>query len=120
MKIIVPNELNVSMNSIIDCAKVHWSKYYKMQQNLLNGLTLYFKSLRLVPIENYPVEIIANYYCSKKNRDPDNIAAVKKFWLDALVLAGVLEGDNWKYISSFSDKFSIDRINPRIEIEIRN
>ena len=102
----------------MDLCKTHWSKYYKMQQSLVTGLTLYIKSLKLSPVERYPVEITASYYCRNKMRDPDNIAATKKFWLDALVHAGVLRADGWNYISSFKDEFYIDIINPRIEITI--
>ena len=40
--------------------------------------------------------------------DPDNVAYAKKFVLDGLVKAGVLENDGAKNISGFSDKFEYD------------
>lgn len=119
-KITIPNEISVSLNLLLDLCKTHWSKYYRMQQNLVNGLTLYFNSLKLSPVENYPMQITASYFCSNKNRDPDNISVARKFWLDSLVHAGVIQGDSWKYISGFQDRFYIDKLNPRIEIEIRS
>lgn len=38
-------------------------------------------------------------------RDLDNICFAKKFILDALVKAGVLENDNKSHVSGFMDKF---------------
>ena len=40
-----------------------------------------------------------------KRRDLDNICFAKKFILDALVEAGVLEDDNRKLVTNFTDSF---------------
>lgn len=54
------------------------------------------------------------------SRDPDNISSYgKKVILDALVHAGVLVDDSQKYIVGFSDRFEVDKENPRIEVLIR-
>lgn len=37
---------------------------------------------------------------------------------DALVKEGILENDGWKDIVGFTDRFFIDKNNPRIEVEI--
>lgn len=59
------------------------------------------------------------YYEPTKRRDLDNIAATAhKFTQDALVKCGVLENDGWNNICGFTDKFFIDKENPRIEIFI--
>ena len=34
-------------------------------------------------------------------------------------MAHVLRGDGWEHIEGFSDRFEVDRKNPRIEILIR-
>ena len=44
---------------------------------------------------------------SKRNRDPDNIASAKKFILDGLVEAGVIDGDGWAHIAAFSDSWDL-------------
>jgi len=53
-----------------------------------------------------------------RKRDKDNIAFAKKFIQDALVSAGVLQGDGWKHIEGFTDFFEVDSESPRIEIFI--
>lgn len=51
-------------------------------------------------------------------RDKDNVCFAKKFILDGLVDAGILENDNWTYIGDFSERFSVNAADPRIEVEI--
>lgn len=46
-----------------------------------------------------------------RRRDPDNIAAGKKFIMDALVDHGVLQGDGWQHVVSYSDSFDVDKNN---------
>lgn len=52
-----------------------------------------------------------------RKRDPDNIAAAKKFILDGLKDAGVLENDGWKQISGFTDCFEISK-TPGVLVEL--
>lgn len=33
--------------------------------------------------------------------------------------AAILKGDGWKYVVGFSDRFEVDKENPRIEVLIR-
>lgn len=53
-----------------------------------------------------------------RRRDLDNVAFAKKFIQDAFVRAGILEGDGQRHIVGFTDSFSVDPKNPRVEIEI--
>lgn len=64
-----------------------------------------------------PVIMHYHWFEPNRKRDKDNIAFAKKFVQDALVSAGVLKNDGWEYIAGFSDDFSVDRKNPRLEIE---
>lgn len=64
------------------------------------------------------VRVMFQWMESKKNRDPDNIAAGKKFIFDALVDAGVLENDGWKQVAGFTDVFIIGR--PGVEVSVRD
>ncbi len=59
------------------------------------------------------------HYCKDKRKDPDNVAFTKKFILDGLVAAGILEGDGWNRIGMFTDEFEVDKQNPRIVVRIR-
>lgn len=52
-------------------------------------------------------------------RDLDNISSFgRKVIQDALVNAAVLKGDGWKHVVGFSDRFEVDKKNPRIEVKI--
>ncbi len=77
------------------------------------------KQLKGITIEN-PVFMEYAWYEKDKRRDCDNISSFgRKVIQDALVETGVLKGDGWKYVVGFSDRFEVDRDNPRIEILIR-
>jgi len=67
------------------------------------------------------VPIIINYLWVEKNarRDKDNIAFAKKFIQDGLVKAGIIGNDGWEWIDGFTDEFSIDKKNPRVEVLIK-
>ena len=55
-----------------------------------------------------------------RRRDLDNISSFgRKVIQDALVDTGVLKNDGWKHVVGFSDKFDVDKENPRIEVLIR-
>jgi len=65
-----------------------------------------------------PVTMAYTWYEPNRKRDKDNISFARKFVQDALVAAGVLQGDGWACIEGFSDRFEVDRVNPRIEVLI--
>ena len=65
-----------------------------------------------------PVYMRYKWYVKDKRCDKDNIAFAKKFVQDALVNDRVLKNDGWNDIVCFADKFDIDKVNPRIEVEI--
>ena len=54
-----------------------------------------------------------------RRRDLDNVSSFgRKVIQDALVQCGVLKDDGWKYVVGFSDRFEVDKENPRIEVRI--
>lgn len=53
-----------------------------------------------------------------RKRDKDNICAARKFVLDGLVEAGVLQGDGWKYIDGWTDEFRVDKEKPGVKVTI--
>ena len=84
-------------------------------QNVIIG---YIRRFKLKPIR-HPVKIQYRFYEPNKRRDKDNISAIAhKFIQDAIVEAGILRDDGWDYITGFSDEFYIDKLNPRIEVEL--
>ena len=61
--------------------------------------------LRRLPTFDKPVYIHFRWIEKNKRRDCDNIAAGKKFILDAMVKAGILKDDGRKYVKGFTDEF---------------
>lgn len=54
-----------------------------------------------------------------RRRDPDNVAAGgRKLILDGLVAAGVLKGDGWRFVQSWTDRFDVDPARPGVHITI--
>lgn len=51
-------------------------------------------------------------------RDHDNVAFAKKFILDALVEAGVLENDDSRHVGNFADYFMVNKNYPRVEVRL--
>jgi hypothetical protein len=48
-----------------------------------------------------PVIVEFHWVEINKKRDPDNFVFAKKFVLDGMVKAGIIDGDGWKHIDSF-------------------
>lgn len=116
-KLILDGDIFPSLNKLIDLSKQHWSGYAKLKANLTN--VVYYAALRQckkVKKSRYPIHIKFKWYLSNARRDPDNIASAKKFILDGLVKAYILEGDTLKFINKFTDEFVVDRENPRVEV----
>lgn len=77
------------------------------------------KCLKGVCIKN-PVWLDFKWIEPTSRRDPDNISSYgKKVILDALVHTSVLADDSQKYIVGFSDRFEVDKEEPRIEVLIK-
>lgn len=68
-----------------------------------------------------PMRYVNALFCwvePKRNRDKDNISAAKKFIFDALVGAGIINGDGWRYVSGFSDDFVINADKPGVWVTL--
>lgn len=116
-KLIIPGELP-TMNEIIDEAKTHWNNYREQKNDQTELVAWEAKRAKLPYIPVVKFEI--TYFRKSRAYDPDNIAAAKKFILDGLVEAGVLENDGWKQIKGWSEDWSVDSINPRVEVVLIN
>ncbi len=111
--IIIPGEMP-GMNEIIDAAKLHYHKYNDMKRVNTDMVTWMAKK---VP-EKKKVFLDITWYCKNRRKDPDNIAAAVKFIWDGLVQAGVIENDGWNQNAGWSNRFKVDKNNPRIEVKI--
>lgn len=76
------------------------------------------KAAGLRPVTEYPVYLTYRWYSKNNRKDLDNTCFSRKFVQDGLVQAGVLKGDGRKYVAGFADHFFIDKVYPRVEVEI--
>lgn len=115
-----------SLNDIIDANKQTKTRsgkmlvglgYTGMKERWGNAIVAIIRRAKVPPIKR--VRVLFQWMESKRNRDPDNVAAGKKFVFDALVKAGVIENDGWKQVAGFSDVFIVsDR--PGVEVSVRD
>lgn len=67
-----------------------------------------------------PVFISYHWYEKDKRRDKSNVCAYgRKLIEDSLVKTKILANDGWRDIAGFTDEFTVDKANPRIEVTIR-
>lgn len=104
-----------TMNEIIAASKSHYGMYSKMKKKYTQLVIECAEGLPSVESANF----LITWCCSSKRKDKDNIVAGQKFIFDGLVDGGILENDGWKQVGDISHKFTIDKDNPRIVVEIR-
>ena len=110
-----------SMNAFIDANRRRngsWSAGNAMKQRDQKTIEAYIRKQLKAPLRE-PVFISFVYRCKDKKRDPDNVAGYfHKIFLDALVHSGRLRNDGFANVIGLQDLFTVDRGNPRIEVEI--
>ena len=91
-----------SLNEYIEACRRNPHCGAKMKANTEAAI---IPQLAKLPKIEKPVHIIFIWHEANKRRDKDNVAAGKKFILDALQKAGKLINDNNDYIAGFTDRF---------------
>ncbi len=114
----IPGTLN-NLNDYIAAERIHRQKGAKMKaDNEYIVIVAIMQCMRGVKVEK-PVFMEYNWIEPSRRRDKDNVSSFgRKVIQDALVRAGVLKNDGWKNIVGFSDRFEVDKENPRIEVVI--
>lgn len=115
----IPGKL-CGLNDYIAAERTNRHKGAKMKADSGSIVAVAIKQcMRGVRIEK-PVEMHYTWYEPNKRRDLDNVSSFgRKVIQDSLVQCGVLKDDGWKYVVGFSDRFEVDKVNPRIEVLIR-
>lgn len=117
-KLIIPGTLS-SLNKYIEAERANRYKGASLKRTNEKSIAVAIKQcLKGIEIKK-PVEMHYLWIVPNKKTDRDNVAFAKKFVQDALVQCGVLKDDGWKHIVGFSDRFEVDRENPRIEVLIK-
>lgn len=117
--LIIPGRLP-GLNDYIAAERANRHKGAKMKADNGNIVAVAIRQcMRGVRIGN-PVFMEYLWVEPSRRRDKDNISSFgRKVIQDALVSTGVLKDDGWKYVVGFSDRFEVDKTNPRIEVKIK-
>lgn len=91
-----------SLNEYIEACRRNAHCGARLKANVEAGIIPQLAKLKKI---EKPVHIIFIWHEVNKRRDKDNVAAAKKFILDALQKSGKLINDNNNYIIGFTDKF---------------
>lgn len=65
-----------------------------------------------------PVRVSITWVEPNMRRDKDNIRFGAKFVLDGLREAGVIGNDNWEWVESIADSYTVNRSDPRVIVEV--
>jgi hypothetical protein len=107
------------MNEIIRESKKikgNWSGYACQKRKIQGQICLFLNKLAK-PYVRVWIDFV--WIEKTRKRDPDNVAAGKKFILDALVKNGTIENDGWKYVVGWTDSFVVDKNNPGVQFTIK-
>lgn len=117
-KFVIPGRFP-GMNEFIAACNRHPKCGNRMKQENQRTVAMIARSkLRGIKV-NEPIQINYTYYEPNRNRDLDNVSGFfHKICQDALVSCGILKNDGWNNIKGYSDRFFVDKENPRIEIEL--
>lgn len=89
-----------------------------MKSNSEEIVMLFIQASKLKKVHR-PVIMKYRWIEKDRRRDKDNVSSYgRKVIQDALVKSGILANDGWANIVGFTDEFAIDKMHPRIEVEI--
>lgn len=94
------------MNDYVNACRSHWSKGAKFKQETENLIIWSIKaaqSKKLCRPVTTPVKITFFWYEYGLARDIDNIYSAKKYILDAMQTAGIIENDDRKHVVDVDD-----------------
>lgn len=91
-----------TLNEYIDCERGSTIAAAAMKKKCTEQVKEQCLSQHIQPV-NGKVDLLFEWHSSTRH-DPDNVAFAKKFILDGLQLAGVLENDNRKFIGTMADE----------------
>lgn len=95
-----------TLNEYIDCERGSTIAAAAMKKKCTEQVKEQCLLQQIQPV-NGKVDLLFEWYSSTRH-DPDNVAFAKKFILDGLQAAGVLENDNRKFIGTMADEIIQD------------
>lgn len=116
MLLIIPGTMP-GLNEMIDAARSNKYKSSVQKRAYTEIVAWYAKQAKLPKMDRVALKI--TWHEPHQKRDPDNVQAAVKYIWDGLVFAGVLENDGWKQQGPVTHNMRVDKVNPRVEIEIQ-
>ena len=116
--ITIPGRLP-GLNEYQAACRGHWASGAKMKSDAQQQCEYAMALAKRKKVYFETADIAIVWYEKNKRRDKDNISFGRKFIFDALQTMGILENDGWKQIRKITEKFEVDKSNPRIEILLR-
>lgn len=98
-----------TLNEYIDCERGSTIAAAAMKKKCTEQVRIQCEEQN-IPAVSGKVDLLFEWHSSTRH-DPDNVAFAKKFILDGLQLAGVLENDNRKFIGTMADEIVQDDEN---------
>lgn len=95
-----------TLNEYIDCERGSTIAAAAMKKKCTEQVKEQCLLQQIQPV-NGKVDLLFEWHSSTRH-DPDNVAFAKKFILDGLQAAGVLENDNRKFIGTIADEIIQD------------
>ena len=117
MRLIIPLPLP-QLNDVIRQTKRHWAAYAKMKHDTTAAIGLLSRSQRMGSTQG-PYTVTCTWHPMDRRADSDNVSHAVKYILDGLVMAGAVEGDNYRLVKAIHHEFAEpDKRNPRVEVAI--
>ena len=119
LKLIIPGRLP-GLNQYIEAERRHRMAAAAMKKTVQEDCMRAMLSAKKKGISFDKCEIEFHWVEPNKRRDKDNIRGFgSKVILDALQKMGILKNDNWEYVEKLTDRFSVDKENPRVEVTLK-
>lgn len=93
------------LNDIIDANRDHYSKGANLKRRWDEVVGWALQKCKIRPVDQARFDFI--WREKSKRRNPDNIAAAKKFIFDAMVKNKILPNDGWSQILGWNDEFEV-------------
>lgn len=117
--LVIPGRLH-NLNDLISAERTNRHMGAKMKADDEVIVSVAIRRCMGITAIQKPVYMEYKWVEPNKRRDLDNISSYgRKIIQDSLVKTGVLKDDGWNEVVGFSDRFEVDRENPRIEVLIK-
>lgn len=117
--LMIPGRLH-NLNDLIAAERTNRHKGAKMKSDDEDVVCIAIRRCVGRTVIRKPVYMEYKWVEPNRRRDLDNISSYgRKIIQDSLVKMEVLKDDGWNEVVGFSDRFEVDKDNPRIEVLIK-